>query len=219
MRLSNNCAPRPQLDAQNASMWEQIGDAEKALNHATEAREAYATALEAAARKERSQTHSRQNGLLNGCRTAQDSGACAAPLRRPRSENLKFGGNTSCVEIRTAANECVIFDAGSGIRGLGQLSDAGSRRRADRAKIFLTHFHWDHIQGIPFFAPIYGAKNHITFLYRSRRDAAAGDAGRPDGEALFPDRFRPGRGASAISTDRQGGTVETDGADGSVRFR
>ncbi len=66
----------------------------------------------------------------------------------PQIENLNFGGNTSCLEIRTGANESVIFDAGSGIRALGQtlLQEAGGA--PIDTKIFLTHFHWDHIQGL-----------------------------------------------------------------------
>jgi phosphoribosyl 1,2-cyclic phosphodiesterase len=81
----------------------------------------------------------------------------------PRAENLKFGGNTPCVEIRTPAGDCLIFDAGTGIRDLGQLLAHEAAGEPVRANIFLTHFHWDHIQGIPFFDPLYGAKNTITF--------------------------------------------------------
>lgn len=71
----------------------------------------------------------------------------------PQMENLKFGGNTSCLEIRAGENDPVIFDAGSGIRAVGQmlLEEAGGK--PIDATIFLTHFHWDHIQGIPFSAP------------------------------------------------------------------
>lgn len=81
----------------------------------------------------------------------------------PASENLKFGGNTSCVEVTTPSGERLIFDAGSGIRGLGGKLMADANGAPIHANIFLTHFHWDHIQGLPFFAPIYGAKNSVTF--------------------------------------------------------
>lgn len=101
----------------------------------------------------------------------------------PQIENLKFGGNTSCLEIRTAENECVIFDAGSGIRALGQTLMQEADGKPIHTKIFLTHFHWDHIQGIPFFVPLYGPKNHISFF--------SGSTGRPLQETLEGQMAKP----------------------------
>jgi phosphoribosyl 1,2-cyclic phosphodiesterase len=101
----------------------------------------------------------------------------------PQIENLKFGGNTPCVEIRTADNECVIFDAGSGIRALGQTLMQEANGSPLKLNIFLTHFHWDHIQGIPFFAPLYVPKNHITFL--------SGSTGKPLQETLEGQMAKP----------------------------
>lgn len=70
----------------------------------------------------------------------------------PGPATTRFGGNTSCVEI-VAGERRYIFDAGTGIRVLGnRLAGAGSALDVD---LFLTHFHWDHIQGIPFFAPLH----------------------------------------------------------------
>jgi phosphoribosyl 1,2-cyclic phosphodiesterase len=67
----------------------------------------------------------------------------------PAAENLGYGGNTACVTIRYPDQPLLIFDAGTGIRALGNtLADNSSFH------LFLTHFHWDHIQGIPFFAPL-----------------------------------------------------------------
>jgi phosphoribosyl 1,2-cyclic phosphodiesterase len=81
----------------------------------------------------------------------------------PCAENLKFGGNTACVEVRTPSGESLIFDAGSGIRALGSQLMQEAAGAPIHAKIFLTHFHWDHIQGLPFFAPLYGPKNSVRF--------------------------------------------------------
>ncbi|MBF0613146.1 MAG: MBL fold metallo-hydrolase [Magnetococcales bacterium] len=74
-------------------------------------------------------------------------GSIACPTLR----HIRYGGNTSCVEVRVA-DERVIFDAGTGIRQLGnQLLKKGVKS----ANLFLSHTHWDHIDGFPFFTPIY----------------------------------------------------------------
>ncbi len=81
----------------------------------------------------------------------------------PQLENLRYGGNTSCLELRLEDNQSVIFDAGSGLRNLGsQLLKEANGTNLD-LKVFLTHFHWDHIQGIPFFAPLFRPGNRVTF--------------------------------------------------------
>ncbi len=81
----------------------------------------------------------------------------------PGTHTVRYGGNTPCVEVRTETNGLVILDAGTGIRELGRHlvaeSNGGSGIQAD---IFLTHAHWDHIQGIPFFAPIFQPGNRFT---------------------------------------------------------
>jgi phosphoribosyl 1,2-cyclic phosphodiesterase len=66
------------------------------------------------------------------------------------------------VEVRTDTNWLVILDAGTGIRELGRSLIAGANGHRISADIFLTHAHWDHIQGIPFFAPIFQPGNHFT---------------------------------------------------------
>lgn len=80
----------------------------------------------------------------------------------PGHSTLKYGGNTPCVELRTSNNRLIILDAGSGIRELGKFLD--SNGYADPIDIFVSHYHWDHIQGIPFFLPLYDKKNKITFF-------------------------------------------------------
>ncbi|MDH4261571.1 MAG: MBL fold metallo-hydrolase [Spirochaetia bacterium] len=79
----------------------------------------------------------------------------------PGWETKKYGGNTSCIAIRLEdSNNLIIIDAGTGIIKLGQeLANASTDLQI---KLFLTHIHMDHIQGFPFFLPIYDRRNHIT---------------------------------------------------------
>ena len=79
----------------------------------------------------------------------------------PEEGFLGVGGNTSCVEVRARGAPICILDAGTGARRLGiELSEAGE---AEDLHLFLSHFHWDHLQGLPFFAPLYGAGHRVTF--------------------------------------------------------
>ncbi len=84
----------------------------------------------------------------------------------PGKETIKYGGNTSCIEIRTD-NILLIIDAGSGIRELGNFLLKEFKRESITGHIFLSHTHWDHIQGIPFFTPAYIPDNKFT-LYGPR---------------------------------------------------
>ncbi|HCM26058.1 MAG: MBL fold metallo-hydrolase [Treponema sp. GWB1_62_6] len=72
------------------------------------------------------------------------------------------GGNTPCVEVRTEGNEVLIFDAGTGIRELG-VAVAKERPKPSRYRMFFSHLHWDHIQGLPFFGPAYDPSVSIDF--------------------------------------------------------
>ncbi|MBI4519601.1 MAG: MBL fold metallo-hydrolase [Gemmatimonadetes bacterium] len=73
-------------------------------------------------------------------------------IASPGPATAHYGGNTCCVEIEVGGRS-LVFDAGTGIRLLGrQLVERSGSLATD---VFLTHFHWDHIQGFPFFAPLY----------------------------------------------------------------
>ena len=86
----------------------------------------------------------------------------------PQAGNLRYGGNTSCVEVRHE-NSLYVFDCGTGFRTLGQQLDSAANGRPIRAHIFVSHFHWDHIQGIPFFRPLYESPSNEFAFHSSRR--------------------------------------------------
>ena len=79
----------------------------------------------------------------------------------PGPTTARYGGNTTCIEVNGDDGEFVILDAGSGIRPLGL--DLMSRGPLPEMHLFISHTHWDHIQGFPFFVPCYipGSKMHI----------------------------------------------------------
>ncbi len=73
-----------------------------------------------------------------------------------------FGGNTTCVLLSGDDGQMAILDAGTGIRNLGRDLIASGHPQPETIFIALTHFHWDHIQGFPFFAPAYDPRRHFT---------------------------------------------------------
>jgi CheY-like chemotaxis protein/phosphoribosyl 1,2-cyclic phosphodiesterase len=79
-------------------------------------------------------------------------------LARPGPTTVRYGGNTSCVEVRTADGTLIVLDCGTGAYGLG-LALTAAEPRPRRGQLLITHTHWDHIQGFPFFAPLFGAEN------------------------------------------------------------
>jgi phosphoribosyl 1,2-cyclic phosphodiesterase len=80
----------------------------------------------------------------------------------PGPTTVRYGGNTPCLELRTADGWLVILDAGTGIRELGRALIDRENGAPIVGDIFLTHVHWDHIQGIPFFAPLFREGNRFT---------------------------------------------------------
>jgi len=81
----------------------------------------------------------------------------------PGKRSLRYGGNTSCVSLAFAKGSFLIFDAGTGIKALSDHLIAQRRQRLD-AKIFISHPHWDHINALPFFAPLYIPGNEFEIL-------------------------------------------------------
>jgi phosphoribosyl 1,2-cyclic phosphodiesterase len=80
---------------------------------------------------------------------------CRGSVPTPGSDTVKYGGNTSCVEVMLEDGEALVLDAGTGIRALGlDLVRRGTRQ----IHLFLTHLHLDHLEGLRFFAPLWDEK-------------------------------------------------------------
>lgn len=75
-------------------------------------------------------------------------------IPKPGPDTVRYGGNTSCVEVRTASGVLILLDCGTGAHALGQalLAETAGPRRGH---VFISHTHWDHIQGLPFLAPLF----------------------------------------------------------------
>ena len=107
-------------------------------------------------------------------------------LASPGPENRRYGGNTSCVELRGGDGTLLVFDAGTGIRRLGDAVESGVKR----IDLLLTHLHLDHIQGLGFFQPLYrpGLEVHIWGPRSSNLDLAT-RLSRYFSTQLFPVRI------------------------------
>jgi phosphoribosyl 1,2-cyclic phosphodiesterase len=97
----------------------------------------------------------------------------------PGPRTTRYGGNTTCVEVRRGQRR-LILDAGTGIRSLGLdlLGSGGTFQH-----IFLTHFHWDHIQGFPFFPPLYRPDTDLRIIGPEQGDI--------DARSLFAGQMGP----------------------------
>src|SRR2546430_16573257 len=101
------------------------------------------------------------------------SGGCRGSTPTPQAENLRYGGNTSCVEVRLD-DALYIFDCGTGFRSLGQQLQYEANGKPVLAHIFVSHFHWDHIQGIPFFGPFFDCSENPFIFHFSNRPRSLG---------------------------------------------
>src|ERR1041384_1649946 len=103
----------------------------------------------------------------------------------PGASTVRYGGQTSCVETRTAGGDMLIVDAGTGMRALGNKLSR-EMTQPQHHHVLLSHVHWDHIQGLPFFSPVYvpGTKISVYALL-----TAADELHQVIGGVTRPERF------------------------------
>jgi phosphoribosyl 1,2-cyclic phosphodiesterase len=87
----------------------------------------------------------------------------------PGRKTERYGGNTSCVEVRSESGTRVVVDAGTGIRKLGKELALEAEGKSE-VHLLISHTHWDHIQGLPFFSPLYQKGNRLAVYARKRDD-------------------------------------------------
>jgi phosphoribosyl 1,2-cyclic phosphodiesterase len=102
----------------------------------------------------------------------------------PHARNLGYGGNTSCLELWLPGVEPVVFDAGTGICSLGC-----TLPNAPLIHLFFTHFHWDHVHGLPFFSPLHRAGTHIRYYSARALDSLEGALASSMRSPYFPVDF------------------------------
>ncbi len=105
----------------------------------------------------------------------------------PGHTTSRYGGNTSCVEVRPKGEAPIIIDAGTGLRRLGKtLMEEAFGDGRGKASILISHTHWDHVQGLPFFSPLYRAGNQIEIFARRRDTHLEAVFSQQHGEPYFP---------------------------------
>ena len=121
-----------------------------------------------------------------------------------------FGGHSSCVQIETGGSEHFILDLGTGVRPLGAHMLARYGAAVPQTyHVFLSHLHWDHIMGLPFFTPVYIPGNRI--VVHSCHPHAEAALRRQQAEPSFPVRFEQFSAAFEFDTVTPGQAFEVDG--------
>ena len=126
-------------------------------------------------------------------------------LPTPRASHLGVGGNTTCVEVRGPDNQIAILDAGTGVRDLGVALTAEAGGAPLDVHLLFSHFHWDHLQGLPFFAPLYAPGNKLTLHAVATPAEIEAAMGGQMSEPFFPVPFEE-LGSTVVFEPQANGT-------------
>lgn len=128
----------------------------------------------------------------------------------PGRETIRYGGNTSCISLEFPKGSLFIFDAGTGIKSLSDHLETQNRSQI-QAKIFISHPHWDHINALPFFTPLYKQGNEFAIMGPAHGDISIREliSGQMDG-VYFPIEIKE-FGATVSFQDLKEGLVSIDG--------
>lgn len=129
----------------------------------------------------------------------------------PGPHTARYGGNTPCLSITNGSDALVILDAGSGLRPLGHELLRAGRSAPLHAQLLLTHTHWDHIQGIPFFKPL-SARGSVVTMYGAAQEGVPLEdiLGRQMDPMVFPVPLKA-LAARIQVTEIEAGAFEIDG--------
>jgi len=128
----------------------------------------------------------------------------------PGQETIRYGGNTSCISLEFPKGGLFIFDAGTGIKSLSDHLETQNRSQIE-AKIFISHPHWDHINALPFFTPLYKQGNEFEIMGPAHGDISIREliSGQMDG-VYFPIEIKE-FGATVSFQNLKEGVVSIDG--------
>lgn len=128
----------------------------------------------------------------------------------PGPHTARYGGNTSCVCVAAGGDRLVILDAGTGIRPLGMTVNGGNGGL--NLDILLTHTHWDHIQGLPFFKPLFRAGNKVRIFGTSQEEVSLETIlERQNHPAVFPIPLKALAAEIKVTEITPGGRFTVDG--------
>jgi phosphoribosyl 1,2-cyclic phosphodiesterase len=129
----------------------------------------------------------------------------------PGPATARYGGNTPCLSVSNGAGGLVILDAGSGLRTLGHELMLSREGPALRAHLLLTHTHWDHIQGLPFFKPLSAPGTEMTIYGAAQEGVPLEDIlGRQMDPMVFPVPLKA-LAAQIVVTEIEEGPVSIEG--------